>query len=230
VKNNCCKGDPPFSTAVRIGVSCVQNCKISLTLNRFCNYVSFFFLDISLTGCALQINISNIPEEGLSVRFSKNGEWFQRSLPTGDDCGLHVQKIDVQCLVEKILKNVSIKGRIEAGGELDCCRCLERFDFPVEIEFKYVLTPAEDLEEDDLELTYEDLEYGHYKGDIIDLNQLLVEQIILQVPIKPLCDDSCRGLCPTCGRNLNREKCDHKAQQVSGSFAALKNFKVKKER
>jgi len=178
----------------------------------------------------LQINISNIPEEGLNLRFSKSGEWFHRSLPMGDDCGLHVRKIGVQCLVEKVLKNVSIKGRIEAKGELECCRCLEQFDFPVEIEFRYVLTPAEDMEEDDLELTYENLEYGHYKGDVIDLGQMVVEQIILAVPIKPLCSDSCKGLCPTCGINLNIQKCDHKTQQGNSPFAALKNFKVKKER
>ncbi|TFG90486.1 MAG: DUF177 domain-containing protein [Syntrophobacterales bacterium] len=178
----------------------------------------------------MQISISNIPEEGLNLRFSKSGEWFHRWLPIEDDCGLQVQKIDVQCLVEKVLKNVSIKGRIEAGGELECCRCLEQFDFPVEIEFKYVLIPDEGLEEDELELTYEDLEYGHYKGDVIDLGQLVVEQIILEVPIKPLCNDSCRGLCPICGISLNRGKCDHETQQTSSPFAALKNFRVKKER
>ncbi|MDO9514837.1 MAG: DUF177 domain-containing protein, partial [Syntrophales bacterium] len=170
------------------------------------------------------------PEEGLSLQFSKSGEWFQRSLSMGDDCGLHVQKIGVQCLVEKVLKNVSIEGRIEAEGGLECCRCLERFDFPVEIEFKYVLTPAEGLEEDELELTYEDLEYGRYNGDVIDLGQLVVEQIILQVPIKPLCNDSCGGLCSTCGINLNIQKCNHNTQQEISPFAALKNFKVKKER
>ena len=177
----------------------------------------------------MQINISNIPENGLRLRFSKSGEWFHRLLPVGDDCGLHARKIDVQCLVEKVLNNVSIKGRIEAGGELECCRCLELFDFPVEIEFKYVLTPAEDLEEE-LELTYEDMEYGNYNGGVIDLAQLVVEQVILQVPIKPLCNDSCKGLCFTCGINLNREKCDHEAQQRISPFAALKNFKVKRER
>ena len=175
----------------------------------------------------MQITISNIPEEGLHLRFSKSGEWFDQSLPAGDDCGLHLRKIDVQCLVEKVLKNVSIKGKIEAGGELECSRCLEPFDFPVEIEFTYVLTPVEDLVEDELELTYEDLEYGHYNGDTIDLDQLIVEQVMLQVPIKPLCADSCKGLCPTCGINLNRESCNHEVEQMRSPFAALKNFKVK---
>ena len=187
------------------------------------------FFSEPLTGYVLQITVSNIPEEGLHLRFSKSGEWFDQSLPAGDDCGLHIRKIDVQCLVEKVLKNVSIKGRIETGGELECSRCLEPFNFPVEIEFKYVLTPVEDLVEDELELTYEDLEYGHYNGDTIDLDQLIVEQVMLQVPIKPLCADSCKGLCPICGINLNRESCNHTVEQVNSPFAVLKNFKVKQE-
>jgi len=178
----------------------------------------------------LQINISNIPEEGLNLRFSKGGNWFHQSLPMGDDSGFCVRNIDAQCFAEKILKNVSIKGRIETGIELECCRCLEKFDLPVEIEFKYVLMPADDLKKDDLELTYKDLEYGYYEGDIIDLGQIVVEQILLQVPVKPLCNAFCKGLCSVCGINLNIEKCNHETQQISSSFAALKNFKTKRER
>ncbi len=178
----------------------------------------------------MQITISNIPEEGVHLQFSRSGEWFDRLLPVGDDCGLHVRKIDVQCRVEKVLKNVSVKGRIEAEGGLDCSRCLEPFDFPVDVAFQYILTPVEEREDDELELTYDDLEYSHYNGDTIDLGELVVEQILLQVPIKPLCDDSCKGLCSVCGINLNKESCDHTVEQVRAPFAALKNFKVKKER
>lgn len=179
---------------------------------------------------ALQINISHIPEEGLQLRFSESGEWFRRSLPAGDDCGWRVEKIDVQCQVMKILQNVSIRGTIEADGELECCRCLEPFDFPVTIHFKYLLTPPEDIKEDDLQLTSEDLEYGTYSGDVIDLDQIVVEQMVLQVPMKPLCDESCRGLCPVCGKNLNRETCNHHEQQTHSPFAVLKNLRMKNER
>jgi len=178
----------------------------------------------------LQINISNIPAEGLNLRFSHSGEWFHRSMPMGDECGFCVDGIDVQCFVEKVLRDVSIKGRIKAGVELECCRCLEKFDFPIETEFNYVFMPADNLKKDDLELTYEDLEQSYYEGDVIDLDQIIIEQLVLQIPFKPLCDNSCKGICPVCGINLNIEKCDHKTQQISSPFAALKNFKIKKER
>ncbi|MEA2014554.1 MAG: DUF177 domain-containing protein [Thermodesulfobacteriota bacterium] len=178
----------------------------------------------------MQINISNIPEEGLNLRFSKSGEWVHQSLPEGDESVFRVHEIEVQCFVEKALKNVSIKGRMCAGIELECCRCLERFDLPVDIEFKYVLMPADDIKENEIELTYEDLEYSHYEGDTIDLGQIIAEQIVLQIPVKPLCSDSCEGLCPVCGINRNMEKCGHATQQTISPFASLKNFKAKKER
>jgi len=176
------------------------------------------------TGRALQINISNIPEEGLNLRFSKSGEWLHRSLPTGDDCGFKVHEIDVQCFVEKILKNVSIKGRIDTGIELECCRCLAEFDLPVEIEFKYVLMPAGDLGEKELELTYEDLEHSYYETDTINLGQIIAEQVVLQIPVKPLCTVSCEGLCPVCGINRNIEKCGHETQQKSVHLLTLEKF------
>lgn len=183
-----------------------------------------------MAGYVLQISISNIPEEGLNLRLSESGEWFHRILPTSNDSGFHVQTIEVNCLVEKVLKTVSIKGDIAAGIELECCRCLEKFNFPVGIEFKYALSPSDELKEEDLELTYDDLEYNYYEGDVIDLNQIIVEQVLLQIPVKPLCNDHCKGLCPVCGINLNIETCDHKTQQINNPFAALKNFKANKER
>ncbi len=178
----------------------------------------------------MQISISNIPEEGLDLRFSKGGEWFHQYVPMEDGCDFSIDKIDVRCQVKKVLENVSIKGTVEAKGMIGCSRCLEWFDFPVESDFSYVFTPAEDYkDEDEIELTCEDLDYDHYEGDLLDLGALIVEQIVLQVPIKPLCNDSCKGLCPTCGANLNREKCDHETQQGRSPFAALKNFKFNKE-
>jgi len=186
-------------------------------------------LSIFLTGYVLQINISNIPEEGLNLRFSKSGEWFHQFVPADGGPGFRVRKIEAGCFVEKVLKNVSVKGTIKACIELECCRCLEKFSFPLEVEFRDVLSPTEELKKDELELSYEDLEYKCYEGDVIEIDQIVVEQVILQIPVKPLCNDSCKGLCPVCGINLNMDTCDHKMQQINSPFAALKNFKSNRE-
>lgn len=176
----------------------------------------------------MQINIANIPEEGLELTFSKGEGWFPRILLEKDRANFSVRNVDVDCSVKRVLKNVTVKGSIRAGIELECCRCLAKFDLPVEEDFKYTFTQASHTLDEEIELTYEDLDFAYYEGDIIELDQVIAEQIILQIPIKPLCNDSCRGLCPICGINLNRENCDHKKEQIDTPFAVLKNLKVKK--
>ncbi|MBN2178560.1 MAG: DUF177 domain-containing protein [Deltaproteobacteria bacterium] len=176
----------------------------------------------------MQINIANIPEEGLELTFSKGEGWFSTILPEKDSTNFSVRNVDVDCSVKRVLKNVTVKGSIRAGIELECCRCLAKFDLPVEEDFKYTFTQAPHTLDDEIELTYEDLDFAYFEGDIIEIDQAIAEQIILQVPIKPLCSDSCRGLCPMCGINLNKENCDHEKERIDSPFAVLKNLKIKK--
>ena len=61
---------------------------------------------------------------------------------------------------------------------------------------------------EDSAIEEEDLETSYYRDDQIDLNELLREQFYLALPMKPLCQDGCRGLCPQCGTNLNQGACD----------------------
>lgn len=176
----------------------------------------------------MQINISNIPEEGLRLHFSRSGDWFFRFLPDSEKEGFSPGEISVRCFVEKTLKNIFVKGEVETVIRLTCCRCLEEFDLPLAVEFEYTLVPVVDDPKEDVELAIEDLESGYYRGNTIDLGEIVVEQIVLQIPIKPLCSDSCKGLCPVCGINLNTESCDHEAGHTDSPFAVLKNFKAKK--
>ena len=79
---------------------------------------------------------------------------------------------------------------------------------------------------EELELKKEELEISHYYGDFVDLVPILCEQIILLIPIKPLCSPECKGLCPQCGTNLNYSSCDCPRCCIDSRMAALKNFKI----
>ena len=68
---------------------------------------------------------------------------------------------------------------------------------------------------------------AYYAGEIIDLVPLITEQIILQVPMKALCGETCRGLCPRCGVNLNLASCNCRNEDIDPRLAVLKNVKVK---
>ena len=72
----------------------------------------------------------------------------------------------------------------------------------------------------------EDLDLDYYTGEIVDLESLLREQIILMMPLKPLCDETCKGLCPHCGANLNHETCTCATDAVNSPFAQLAKLKI----
>ena len=71
-----------------------------------------------------------------------------------------------------------------------------------------------------------DLDLDYYTGESVDLESLLREQIILMMPLKPLCDENCKGLCPHCGANLNRETCTCSTDTVNSPFAVLAKLKI----
>jgi len=175
----------------------------------------------------VKITVANIPEEGLTREFLKDGDWFHSLLPERDGTDIAIERISGQYTAIKIGKTVSVRGSIETEITLECCRCLTEFVLPIRTEFKYTYVPVEKMSnKEELELTGEDLGFGYYKDDIIELDLIILEQIILQIPIKPLCDSSCKGFCPHCGINRNVEQCNHEITSFENPFAVLKQLKI----
>lgn len=94
----------------------------------------------------------------------------------------------------------------EVHGLLRCSRCLRTFPWHVDLDYneEYVtpgqVRPGEDLEDREVRVNV-------YEGDEIDVAGGLEEQILLALPIRSLCDEACRGLCPRCGHDLNEGPC-----------------------
>ena len=110
--------------------------------------------------------------------------------------------------------------------ELPCSRCLESFRMPVNAEFDLRYHPATEMsQEEEREVEEDDLETSYYRDDQIDLNELLREQFYLALPMKPLCQEGCRGLCPQCGTNLNTGACTCTVETVDPRLAVLKTLK-----
>lgn len=175
---------------------------------------------------SLKINVVTIPEEGLNFVFSEGGQWFSERLKKEEIADFDIEKADVKCLITKISDTVFIKGTLSATVNTNCSRCLEEAKLPVSSEFAYTLVPQEPQNKEEWELNKEELEISFYHGDFIDLTAIICEQIILQIPIKPLCGDECKGLCPQCGTNLNCDKCDCPRGCIDSRMAVLKDFKI----
>lgn len=174
----------------------------------------------------MKINVSSIPEEGINLRFERNGEWFQQRLPEAGLADFVLDRVDVACMVRKMKENVFIEGSVTTAAEMPCSRCLEATRLSFQSSFHYTFAPSPSLPQEDVELTLTDLDFAHYEEDAIDLDAAIFEQILLQIPLKPLCAESCRGLCPHCGVNLNATSCDCRGELLDERLAILKQFKA----
>ncbi|MBN1613297.1 MAG: DUF177 domain-containing protein [Deltaproteobacteria bacterium] len=165
--------------------------------------------------------MTKIPEEGLDLRFTREGNAFSELVADSEEMDFSVRKVDVSCRVAKVREKIFIEGSLEALLDQQCCRCLEIAQVPVRTAFRYVLIPEGSQGSEILPA-----EFGVYREDRIDLDPLIYEQIVLQIPMKVLCMDDCKGLCPRCGVNLNVTKCDCLAESADERFLILKDWKI----
>src|SRR4051812_12170337 len=117
-------------------------------------------------------------------------------------------------------------GRTETTLEVPCSRCLEPITVPVNTQFDLRYQPhSANTGEGEHEIEEDDLTTAFYQNDEIDLEQLMREQFYLALPMKPLCNEDCQGLCSSCGTNLNRGTCDCKQEWPDPRLAALKELR-----
>jgi uncharacterized protein len=174
----------------------------------------------------LKIHVPKITEEGLDLTFSRDGKWLQDLLPAEEKNRLAMERVDVSCRVRKVRESVFIDGSIDTVIETDCSLCLEKAHIPVHSEFHYVFLPNRGLEQEK-ELTAEDMDVEYYQEETIDLDPIILEQIVLQIPMRVVCREDCKGLCPRCGVNLNLANCDCSNKIFDERLSVLKNLKIK---
>jgi uncharacterized protein len=112
---------------------------------------------------------------------------------------------------------------------LRCSRCLDVFETEVASSFTLFYNKKSGVPlDDEIELREEDLTTISYQGDYIDFTREIEDQLITEVPYKPLCKGECKGLCSTCGANLNDGDCGCGREGSGFSFGALKDYKINK--
>ena len=154
---------------------------------------------------------SDVPQEGESYRV--------------------VAPLELGFDVEKDKALFRLIGRVRTVLELSCGRCVEPLRLPVDASFDVRYHPQSEAVEPagEHEVGEGDLDDAYYRDDQIDLDELVQEQLYLVLPMKPLCRDDCRGLCPECGTNLNTGTCNCRHEWTDPRLEALKGL-VKDER
>lgn len=119
----------------------------------------------------------------------------------------------------------SVRGTVRTTLETECSRCLELMQVPVDEAFDLRYVPhVQNAGEGEREIAEDDLTTAYYREGLLDVVELLREQFQLALPMKPLHDDACRGLCPECGANLNQSDCGHAPRWEDPRLAPLKGL------
>ncbi len=126
-----------------------------------------------------------------------------------------------------ILRLVSAGDTIEAyfhatsGAHMLCSRCLKPIVVPIDVEFMVSYQQAPDESKVD-ESSSDDVVFYH--EDLVDVSEDLRQHLILELPMKPVCDPACKGLCPTCGKDLNNGECGCRETADDPRMSVLKDL------
>jgi uncharacterized protein len=170
------------------------------------------------------------------VRMPADGLRFQHQYKAGEldaaerDFELKILPL-VAGKIERAGADLRVRGEIKSGIAARCDRCLNEVAIASEIPFDLFYTPVEAGagRAGEVELHDRDLDFATYKNDEIELDDLVLEQIELSLPSRVLCREDCRGLCPQCGADLNREEC-RCAKPIDPRWQALADLKAEMEK
>jgi uncharacterized protein len=148
------------------------------------------------------IDIDKIPKDGLKI--GRNFEF--QSLELVEENAVFLEPVHADMTLKKMGDDVWVKGRMTTRLSIVCSRCLTSFGFPVDSKFDLIFLPEDDHTLKD-ELADEDIDQLFYKNQQIDLREMILEQLNLTFPVKPLCAESCEGICAVCGRIRQNGQC-----------------------
>ncbi|MGO4696601.1 DUF177 domain-containing protein [Paenibacillus sp. 2TAB26] len=119
---------------------------------------------------------------------------------------------------------IEVDGKLAIDLELACSRCLEPVKDHTVIRFSEVFKRATSDEDRDEDMEEEESDFIEVNADRLNLKPYVEEALQLFMPFAPLCSNDCKGLCQTCGQNLNEHKCSCSTEKVDIRFAALKDL------
>ena len=185
----------------------------------------------------MRVNIDEIKEGGLDRAWSLTREQVD-AMVSGDQAGYRSDgPLTLEGHLIRVDRRVLLSVGAEASLKVACGRCLTPVPVKVPLDFRmtfvpedqYAAPPAKDEDgvSDEVAASFEPtaLDEETYSGKEIDLDPVVREQLILALPPYPVCRDSCKGLCPVCGTNLNEKECGCDRKVPDPRWAGLDKFR-----
>jgi len=180
----------------------------------------------------LTFNWDDIKQGGLSLEHQEDSGALPElmALAEGEECEF-LAPLAIKVQIYPAGDLLEVIGGFTTTVEVNCSRCLSRFPLKLEADFELSLArelpQVTDEDGSEVELSADEMGLVLVPSEDIDLLPYLVEQVIMAYPYRPLCQETCKGVCATCGTDLNQQDCQCRPENTLNKFAALKDFKVK---
>lgn len=167
----------------------------------------------------MRVRLAEIDERGLDLECGESPRELGLQYPDA----AFKENVETQIRLTRFNDEVIVSGSSRTIPILECARCLKAFSHLMSLTFKTVFCPEENRSKTSTkegELNRDDTGLYYYSGTTIDLGEFIREQIILALPMVPLCRPDCLGLCSQCGRNRNNQECTCMTEEGNGTSKA----------
>lgn len=184
----------------------------------------------------MKLLVDSLTETPSPFHFTATPGWFRERMPAKAAIGDALSEaLEIDGRAYRAVDDLLIEGTVRGSVEVACSRCLSRYRAPIRESFRLVLEPAgarvpadpegaEALSSDGLYLG-DEAETGWFRGKVLHLDRFIGEVLSLALPMQPVCRESCKGLCPHCGVDLNVESCNCAESRPASPFAVLAKLK-----
>ena len=128
-------------------------------------------------------------------------------------------------------RGILVQGTLHCTVPIECSRCLKVFDYPLSFKLEEEFFPVIDVNSGTpVEIPDEPGSFTIDEHHILDLNEAIRQNALLAIPIKPVCRADCRGLCQSCGKDLNEGRCDCEHNAIDPRWAKLAELAAAKNK
>jgi uncharacterized protein len=177
----------------------------------------------------MKVRWEDIPQEGKEIALDEPSPFCLRGRDGEEDEETRVvSETEGMLFFRSAPKGMEVAGRFRTAVTLRCARCLKEFILFIESEFEESFIFREHApRNEDQELLEEDMDVSFLPEEGLEPRDIIEEQIWLNIPMKPLCREGCKGLCSMCGADLNLGECGCTRRQDDSRFVVLHALKQK---
>jgi uncharacterized protein len=173
------------------------------------------------------LRLEDIPEGGLDLEWEEDRTSLLAYLKGLSRIDFDFESpLSAEVKIRKTDHTLFLQGNVRAVLRLQCVRCLKDFSYPLASTFDLALHPSRETSlGEEKELSEDDLESNFFEGGEIHLSEIACEQIFLEIPYQPLCNEGCKGICQGCGKDLNLSDCQCASKAAASEPSAFERLK-----